>query len=175
MKSICLLLGILLGASAVTADEKETITVSDFTFEFGDPWIRQQTTSQMRAGQFVYDHENEDLTDPELVIFYFGPGSAGGVEANIQRWIGQFDGTPESKQEEIDAGEGKFIFLEAKGTYLDGPPMSPNKTPKENYTMLAAILPGEQGSVFLKATGPNESMAAMKEDFMAFVKSAYEE
>ncbi len=159
------------------AEDKETLKVSEFTFSFGDPWIRQQVTSSMRAGQLTYDHKDENLKDVDLVIYYFGQGQGGGIKANLDRWIGQFEGTPKSKIEEKEMGERKVSFLTASGTYMEssGGPFSGNKTPRPESTMLAAILPSEQGAVFLKLTGPTESVEAMRKDFEAFAASPFAE
>ena len=158
--------------------EEDSIKVSEFTFTFGEPWIRQQAVSSMRAGQFLYDHADESLTDIELVIFFFGAGGGGGIQANIDRWLGQFEGAPESKLEEKEMGGKKVSLLTAKGTYLEtmagaGPFSGAPKTPKADYTMLAAILPSEQGDVFIKVTGPTQSVEAMREAFDKFVASPF--
>lgn len=168
----------LLALAPVLRAEDETIKVSEFTFSYGKPWVRQQAASSMRAGQFLYDHEDESLADVELVIFFFGAGGGGGVQANIDRWLGQFQGTPESKTEEKEMGGKKVVLLTAKGTYMEtmagaGPFSGAPKTPKPDYTMLAAILPSEQGDVFIKVTGPSKSIEAMKEAYEAFVASPF--
>ena len=74
-------------------------------------------------------------------------------------------------------GDRKVTFLTASGTYMEssGGPFSGNKTPREDYTMLAAILPSPQGPVFLKLTGPNDSVAAMKKAFEEFAASPFAE
>lgn len=156
------------------AEEPETIKVSEFTFSFSKPWIRQQVSSPMRAGQFTYDHADAALTDVDLVIFFFGAGQGGGTQANIDRWLSQFEGAPESNTETKEMGGKQVTLVTARGTYLDsmGGPMGP-KTPKPDHTMLAAILPSPEGDVFLKLTGPNASVAAMQEAFMAFVASPF--
>ncbi len=158
------------------SEEMESITVSEFSFQYGSPWARQQVVSTMRAGQFTYDHEDEALKDVDLVIYFFGAGQGGGTQANIDRWIGQFEGSPETKIEEKELGEKKVTFLTAKGTYKEtmGGPFSGNSVSQADYTMLAAILPSPQGDVFLKLTGPNDSVAAMKDAFDAFAASPFE-
>ncbi|MEM6916782.1 MAG: hypothetical protein AAF491_09475 [Verrucomicrobiota bacterium] len=162
-------------AGDLHAEEKDSLIVSEFTFKFGDPWIRQQVTSPMRAGQLTYDHE--ELDDVDVILYYFGEGQGGGTQANIDRWIGQFEGTPESTTEEVDVGDRKITLLTAKGTFMEssGGPFSGNKTPRPNYTMLAAILPSDKGAVFLKLTGPDASVEAMSEAFMEFAKSPFSE
>jgi hypothetical protein len=172
------IIGVLIGFSLPSfGEDKESIEVSEFTFKFGDPWVRQQVTSPMRAGQLTYDHEDEDLKDVDLVIYFFGAGQGGGIQANIDRWIGQFEGTPKYTIDKKDMGGREVTFLEASGTYMEsmGGPFSGNKTSQPDYAMLAAILPSDQGAVFLKLTGPNDSVEALKEDFMAFSKSPFSE
>ena len=80
-------------------EKKEALTAGEFTFQFGKPWERQQVTSSMRAGQLKFVQEGEGLESVEAVVYYFGPGGAGGVKANIDRWIGQFEGAPSVEQE----------------------------------------------------------------------------
>jgi hypothetical protein len=159
------------------AEEAETLVVSEFTFKYGKPWIRQQVTSSMRAGQLTYDHADEKLADIDLVIYFFGQGQGGGIQANLDRWVGQFEGTPESKIEEKEMSGRKVSFLTAKGTYMDsmGGPFSGNKEAKTDHMMLAAILPSDQGAVFLKLTGPQASVEAMMTDFEKFAASPFAE
>ncbi len=156
-------------------EEDESLTVSEFTFTFGKPWKSQQVTSSMRAGQLTYDHADENLKDVDLVIYFFGAGQGGGTQANIDRWIGQFEGAPETKIEEKEMNGKTVTFLTAKGTYKEsmGGPFSGNSTPQNDYIMLAAILPSSQGDVFLKLTGPSDSVEALKEDFDAFANSPF--
>ena len=42
---------------------------------------------------------------------------------------------------------------QAHGTFLSGRPFGP-KTPKPGYALVAAIIEGKEGAVFIKMTGP---------------------
>ena len=44
----------------------------------------------------------KDPEDAEVAVFYFGAAKAGGTEANIQRWIGQF---PDAKPTDMKRTE----------------------------------------------------------------------
>ena len=101
-----------------------------------------------------------------------GPGGGGDTEANVKRWLGQFQGTPESKREELDAGGKKITLVTATGTYNDGPPMGA-KTPRENYTLIAAIVPAGESNIFVKLTGPKDAIAKLGEDFKKIVLSPF--
>lgn len=166
----------LLLTSVSFLSAEETIEVSEFTFRYDKPWLRQQTSSPMRAGQFLYEFEDKNQAGVELVLFFFGPTGGGGVQANIDRWMTQFVGSPESKIEEKEFKGRKVIFVTLKGTYQDtmgAARFSGPQEPKENYTMLAAILTSEKGDVFLKFVGPNASIDAAKADFFKFVTSPF--
>ena len=156
------------------AEEKEPITAGEFSFSYDKPWVRQQVTSSMRAGQLTYTQENEKLKNVDVVIYYFGPGGAGGIDANIDRWAGQFVGGAETKTEKKEVEGHEIVYFTGKGTFAEsmGGPFSGNKVNKPNYTMLAAILPSDKGPVFLKMTGPDDSVSAAKESFIKFAESA---
>ncbi len=129
-----------------------------------------------RAGQLVYKQKSQYLEDVEMVIYYFGEGQGGGIEANINRWVGQFQGAPEKKIEKKKLGDREVTFLTASGTYMQssGGPFSGNKTAQPDSMMLAAILPSVKGAVFLKLTGPKKSVEAMKAAFEEFANSPFE-
>lgn len=157
-----------------SAEESEPIKAGEFTFSYTKPWVRQQVTSSMRAGQLTYKQSDEKLKNVDVVIYYFGPGGAGGIDANIERWAGQFVGTAETKTDKKEVEGSEIVYFTGKGTFAEsmGGPFSGNKVNKPNYTMLAAILPSEKGPVFLKMTGPDASVAAAKEEFIKFAESA---
>lgn len=163
MKSL-LLIPLLL-ASSVLISNADTIEVNKYTFDLGDKWSSQQPSSPMRSAELVFDAEGDD--DPEAAFFVFG----GTVEQNISRWKGQFSAPPEEEREELDGG-GVIVIL--SGVYLDGPPMAPasSKKPKENYRMLGAILPTEDGRlVFVKMTAPAAIADEAREPFAEMIKS----
>ena len=155
--------------------KKETLNAGEFVFKYGKPWVRKQATSSMRAGQLTYEQKSEYLENVDLVIYYFGQGQGGGVEANINRWVAQFTGQPEKTIEKKKLGNREVTFLTAKGTYQEssGGPFSGKKTDRPGYMMLAAILPSSKGAVFLKLTGPQKSVEAMKKAFDQFAASPF--
>lgn len=165
----------LLAAAALAASlhaEEGKLEVAGLNFKFGAPWTEAPTTGMFRAGTLTA--KVEGLEAPIEAIFYHfpGPGGGGGVQANIDRWLGQFASKPESKTEEIDAGGKKITLVTATGTYNDGPPMGA-KTPRENYTLLAAIVPTEDSNIFIKLAGPKDAIAKVAEGFKKMAASPY--
>lgn len=167
------LAGFFSQASAEEA-KSETLKAGEFTFTFGKPWVRQAVTSSMRAGQLTYKQADDSLKNVDVIFFYFGPGGAGGIKANIDRWAGQFQGGAETNTETKEVNGREIVYFTGKGSFQDsvGGPFSGNTVTKDNYKVQAAILPSDNGPVFLKMTGPAASVEATKEDFIKLAESA---
>ncbi len=165
-----LLLALLL--STLTASADDTLKVADLTFKTPAPWKTVPTSSPMRAGTLHFTVEGEEKP-LEAVFYYFGPGQGGDTEANITRWLGQFEGTPESQREELAASDKKVALVIAHGTYLDGPPFGGTKTPRPDYTLLGAIVPAADANVFIKLTGPKAAVAKALDAFKALATSPF--
>lgn len=151
------------------------LKVGDLTLKYDDEkWEVQEKPRQMVAAILtVKEGEAKGL---EATIYHFGKGQGGDMKANIQRWIGQFEGEPKVDGEELKFGEGdsaaSLYLTEMKGTYKDGPFFGP-KTPKPDWTMLGAILESAGGDVFVKMPGPDASVASVKDAFRAVCASAF--
>lgn len=145
-----------------------------------DVWQRVPTASQMRKDQFRLPASEEGVEDGELAVFYFGPGGAGGLEANVMRWRGQFttaEGQPipddQFGRENLEANGLKVTFVEVEGSYNAGS-MSmggPNAAIKPGYQLLGAIVETPAGPWFFKATGPKATLSAQRAAFMQFLQT----
>ena len=107
----------------------------------------------------------------EVVFFYFGPSGGGGVKANVDRWMGQFQAAKNQKVESKEVGGVKVTYARATGTFMTGRPFGP-KTPKEGYALLGAIVEGKQGAIFVKMTGPEAAVQANAEKMKGMVEGA---
>lgn len=170
MKRLLSLLALAaLSTSALAEDGK--LAVAGLNFAFPATWTSVPPSSPMRVGTLQITAEGAEKP-LEAVFYYFGTGQGGDAQANIARWLGQFASPPESKTEEIDANGTKVTLVTATGTYNDGPMMGP-KTPKENYTLLGAIVPGSDAPVFIKLTGPKDAVAKISDAFKDIIKSPF--
>ena len=132
----------------------------------------------MRAATYRVPAAGADKEDGECAVFFFGPGQGGGVEANIERWIGQFeqpDGKPSGerakRQKEMINGLA-VTTIDLSGTYAGGGPMMGAAGQKKTgYRLLGAIVDGPQGAVFFKLTGPAATVAAARGEFDGLLKS----
>lgn len=132
----------------------------------------------MRAATYRVPAAKGDVEDGECAVFYFGPGQGGTVEANLKRWIGQFEQPSGKSSEEVAKTARQTInglsitTVDLSGTYLaSAGPMSPAKEKKPGFRLLGAIVEAPQGNLFFKFTGPAKTIAANADGFQAMLKS----
>ncbi|MEW6512124.1 MAG: hypothetical protein AB1428_14330 [Bacteroidota bacterium] len=126
----------------------------------------------MRVATYSIPPDEGDTEQGECAVFYFGNDQGGGVEDNIDRWVGQFEtsGIPVRAQKEY--GGLPVTLVQIAGTYLaPGGPMMQSTGRKEEFRLLGAIVEGPQGSVFFKFTGPAKTVTKAEEEFNAMVGS----
>ena len=166
---LCLAILTLL-APGLRAEEAAKLTVGEFSFTLAKPWTQGQNTGMMTKAVLSYPVEGGA---PLEAKFYDFGGQSGGVDANVTRWISQFEGKPEVKKEELTLNGTQVVLVSATGTYLDGGPMSPTKTPRPDYSLFGAILVGKESSVFIKVTGPKDAIAKANDALKALSTSPF--
>ncbi len=154
---------ILLCAAAVLIAE----SAAGLTWTAPSGWTSKGATS-MRAATYP-------VGDAECVVYFFGQNQGGTVEANMTRWNGQFtvNGKPAPAKTAKKTIHGLNVSLmDVTGTYagMSGPMMAPD-APKADYRMLAAIVEGPGGNIFVKFTGPAKTIAANQQKFDALLDS----
>ena len=129
----------------------------------------------MRAATYLIPAAAGDSEGAECAVF---ANIGGGVQANLDRWVGQFElpggGDPKekakTKKETINGLPVTTIDL--LGTFKGGgTAMGANSGPKTGYRLLGAIVEGPGGEVFFKMTGPVKTMAAAEKEFQTLLKS----
>ena len=138
-------------------------------------WTAEKPTSSMRKAQYRLPRAQGDPEDAELAVFFFG-GSGGPVQANIDRWIGQFqkaDGSPADDAAKTTRRESHGIALtlvDVSGTYnAASGPMLAEKRSKPNFRMIAAVAEAAGGPWFFKLTGPAATIAKWEREFQKFL------
>jgi hypothetical protein len=138
-------------------------------------WVQETPVSSMRKAQYRLPRVTGDTDDAELAVFYF-EGSGGSVQANIERWIGQFrkaDGTPAGDTARTTHRRSHGIpvtIVDVSGTYLAGGMAMPvDKPEKPGFRMLAAVAEAGSGPWFFKLTGPAKTVARWEPAFESFL------
>ncbi len=163
---------LLLVASVAQAQE-----AGGLTWTAPKEW-EAQGAKAMRVATYRIPAAKGDAEPGELAIFYFGQGQGGGVDANVKRWVGQFqkpDGAPipekEAKTKKDSINGLPVTTVDVKGTYAGGGPMMGPSTPKPGYRLLGAIVEGPEGAIFFKLTGPEKTVAAADKSFRKMLDS----
>jgi hypothetical protein len=167
MKSSTILSLVLLSAPLlVTAN---VVDIAGYQFIAPDQWTQSEPSSSMRKAQF--NLRTDAGKTAELVFFYFGPSGGGGVRANVDRWIKQFQDLQRNEVTEDMVNEIKVTYVRTTGTFLSGSPFGP-KTPKLGYSLLGAIVEGRKGSIFLKMVGQTQAVEEFENPVIAMIENS---
>jgi hypothetical protein len=131
-------------------------------------WKSLPSTSTMRLATSRIPRATGDTEDTDLSVVRAG----GSTDANVQRWIGQFEnGGKDTRTVKLIHGI-KTTIVEVHGTFSGGG-MSMDNAPVShpNWTLLAAIVEAPGTPYFFKMTGPTKSVAAARPAFDALLAS----
>jgi hypothetical protein len=137
-------------------------------------WVSEPPANAMRRAQYRVPGA---AGEAECVVFYFGPGQGGDPRSNAERWASQFvtaDGKPASAAlttRAAEAGGMKVLFVETRGTYLQGAMAATPVEQKAGYALLGAIVEGPDANWFFKLTGPEKTVLAQRVAFDALIGS----
>lgn len=154
-------------------------TIAGISFTPSVKW-KTLAASGMRQGQYRLPPVGSDTAEAEVNIYYFGPQSGGGVEANLQRWIGQItlpDGSDPSAVAKrstftADGMAGHVVALNGSYKSGGGRPMGGETQLLPGYRLVGVVLEGPEGSLFFKLTGPLATAEIMETELMKMVGEA---
>ena len=132
-------------------------------------WRRRASRGGMRWAEF----ELPGARPADLVVFWFGPGGGGGVEANLERWKGQVESPTPAESRTLDAGPGITVTtVLAEGTIRSAMGSSPNAPVGEpGMALYGAIIECPEGPLFVKATGAQETIRDHEDAIVSFLQS----
>jgi len=139
------------------------------------PRWEAKPASGMRRATYLIPAAAGDQEGAECAVF---TNIAGGVDANIKRWLGQFE-QPDGSSSEAKAKQKtetinglSVTSVDLTGTFAGGGmAMGQPSVKKTGYRLLGAIVESPQGDIFFKMTGPAKTMAAAQAEFQTLLKS----
>jgi hypothetical protein len=141
-------------------------------------WLEEPPTSAMRKAQFRLPGA-DGAGEATLVVYHFGAGGGGGVEANVARWASQFeqpDGSDSAAAARTTTRTLKGVALtdvDLSGTYVaETSPGSGQRVRAEGWRLLATILEPQGGPYYVKLVGPAATVAAHEARYRAFLAAA---
>lgn len=138
------------------------------TYDLPSGWSRVSPASSMRLDQAQIAGPGGD---GELAVFFFGSGGGGGVEDNLARWADQMESSAPPKRENFEVNGFKVSWIDVSGTLQPSSMGMGPSTPQPDSRMYAAVVEGEGGPWFFKATGPAATMDPQRDAFVAMLKS----
>lgn len=174
MRKLSLMLMVCLSLLASQAAEQPAeFKAGEFSFKRPAKFEWVAIQPGMRAAQLKVPGKDEK-SSAEVVFFVFGKGDGGGVEANVERWLGMLqEGRDKinAKIEKVKKGKTQITYVQGEGTYLSGMPGGP-KTPIQNAMLQGAILEGDEGNVYIRMTGPGTLVKSVQAAFKKMVEDA---
>ena len=157
-----------LAKPAVAENLGPDVAVGAIQLKAPEGWTRKQPRSQFIAAEFALPKAEGDELDGRLTVSLAG----GSVADNVKRWRDQFGGKPEKdSQQELDIAGFKVTVVDFIGSFADQPgPFAP-AVERPGYRMLAAIVPVGEQLHFIKAYGPQKTMADQEDAFHAFLQT----
>lgn len=167
------------------------IKTSEERFANAEPEEPSENTPMARQNLFAWvtpegwSEAGEDPSGMRFINLKFGPngegecylslmpGSAGGIDANINRWRANQMGLPAYSKEEIEKLPKKPL-LNREATYvtLDGDYKNVGSPEAlKNYRLVGLILAAPQATLFVKMTGPKDLVEKNMTAFEQFVSS----
>lgn len=151
------------GSHTITLGERLTMTAPD-------SWIVKRPGNMMISQEFAVPAAKGDPRDGRMTVSSAG----GGVQANIDRWAGQFsqpDGSKTADKMKVQKKTlaGQEVDLVDIATYQELMGMMQAATERPGYRMLAAIIPADGASFFIKFYGPKKTVAEHEKEFRAML------
>jgi hypothetical protein len=168
------LLLVALASTALGQDNPSVMPLGGGKLQLKAPegWVRKQPLSTIVEHEFSVPAAKDDPADGRMTVMAAG----GGIEANIDRWYGQFtqpDGgstKDRAKVKKIAVAGQDVHLVDLTGTFKDqrGPMAPVVERPK--YRMLAAIIATKMGNYFVKFYGPQRTVADNEAGFLKMIE-----
>ena len=135
-------------------------------------WDKKTPSVRIIAYEFSLPPAEKGLDPGRMTIMSAG----GSIEANLDRWYGQFrqeDGGDTAKAAKTEKKEiaGQTVHLvEITGTFKDQRGPFSKAEFKKDYEMFAAIIETGAGNIFVKTTAPKKTMAKHKKAIRAMIE-----
>jgi hypothetical protein len=129
-----------------------------------DGWQAAPNPNAMRIATYRVPAAAGDDEDAEVTVSRAG----GTTDANIQRWLGQFDDAGKDTRVEAMVRGMKVTIVDVKGTYVGG--MTPSAQPRRGFALVGAIVETLGSPYFVKMIGPAKTVSAARPAFEKLVR-----
>ena len=162
-------------ATSVAGAQGGSLQVLGYVGTVPTDWLSRAPSSSMRLAEFVIP-ERSGAPGSEIVVYFFGTGQGGSVDANVDRWRSQFSNPAGGAVFERITRDTTAAFpitiAEWRGTYARGIGTgSSSGDARPDHTLVAAIAETPRGTLFFQLFGPSGAVAATQERYLQVVRS----
>ena len=169
---------VLVFGSGVVGQDRQKQASGELQFKAPSEWVGEKPSSSMRLAQYKLPKAEGDREDASLVLYFFGANRGGSVQANLERWVSQFeqpDGSSSSakaKLESITVNNLKVARIDLAGTYVaETAPGSGIRHNNPDYRLRAAVIETPKGAHYVKLVGPSKTVSRWEKAFNAYLQS----
>ena len=153
---------------STSADDPQWLEVAGLRGPKPSSWVWTKPSMQFRTLQYSVPGGADSTLTAELIVSVFVAGDGGPLEANIERWRGQFrtgDEAVTAKRSRKEVGPLQVELVELEGDYFAmGAPAA-----KRGFMQLAAIVQAEGRNVFFRLVGPKDTVESNRAAFDALI------
>jgi hypothetical protein len=155
------------GSAPMAAPDLPAEATSPLEWHAPARWQLVPNASRFRLATYRIPRAPADPDDAELSVTQAG----GSIDANAQRWMGQFDavGQKSAKRSTRRVGPLEVTVIEAQGAYSGG--MVKDASSGSGYALLGAIVSTPGMPHFFKLTGPARTVMAARAEFDQLIGS----
>jgi hypothetical protein len=169
-RSVAALALLLVIPAPTSAQAPATASAGGVQWKVPPSWTVDKGSS-MRVATYKVPGAKPDAAG-ECPVFFFGPGQGGSVDANLERWSRQFEGSPKAETSTRRVNGLPVTIARISGTYLaPGGPAMQSQGKRQGYRLLGAIVEAPEGLVFFKLTGPAATVASAERAFESLLAS----
>jgi hypothetical protein len=163
---------------AVRADDKGTVTDLGGLKSTAPANWKAEKAGGFRLYDFTLPKAEGEEYETKVIVFHFGAGGGGDVDANVKRWKGMVkppEGTKDEdayKTSEFKVGDAKVTQFEAAGTYMfRKSPMAAETEPRADHKFIGAIVDTGKDVFFIRMVGPKKTMDANRKAYDEWLKN----
>jgi hypothetical protein len=158
-------------ARAADPPKTRAVTARDLKLTVPESWKEQGTKIPFRVATFTVPKVKGDVEDADFVISYLGDSDGGGTDANIERWVNQFEAKDrKSTVTQGKSSEGDYFLVDVQGTWNKpvGMQFRPRTDEVRNARVLGAILKVKGvGTYYIRLMGHEKTVTANAQAFRA--------
>ena len=165
-------LGVLRAQAPTSPAAGSQATFLEYKTTVPSGWTPRAPSSSMRLAE--YTTPTLDGGTAEVVVYYFGKGQGGSVEANLERWKSQFTnpaGGPVPEKVTHPVSAIPMTIAEYRGTYARGVGTgSDASAARPNHLLIAVVAETPRGTLFFQCFGPIAAVEAQRAAYLEFAQ-----